>query len=114
MSTLSLMLLALVCVASGLDSFTAQTPEVSIFGVILGALAGATLFAPFFIATHVLGEARRALGVYKPLDSIGAWVSLLYFGFGGVFFIRRTVLAVAESLAKEDRTDQGSRNAPAV
>jgi hypothetical protein len=70
----------------------AQHPALRILGGALTLL----LFLPFYLATHALGEARRRLGRYKPLDSLGTFLSLMYFPFGGVVFVQRTVRDVIE------------------
>jgi len=49
------------------------------------------IFAPFFLATHVINEARRAKGVQKPFDGFLTFISL-YFGlFGGLIYAHRLV-----------------------
>jgi len=99
-SSLALCVLILTCIASAVA--TSVHYEISgVLGTLLGLPLVALLFSPFFIATHVLGEARRALRSYKPTDSIGAWFALLYFPFGGVFFLHRTVAAAAASILGE-------------
>jgi hypothetical protein len=113
-SILSVLAAITVCVASVIDLHTAPDALNTWPGRLFGLFFGVLIFSPFFVATHVLGEARRALGAYKPLDSLGAWVSLFYFGFGGVFFLHRSVASAAESVAIERRIDKGIGNAPAV
>jgi len=88
---------------------TAHYETSGVLGNLLGLLLGALVFSPFFIATHVLGEARRALGSYQPTDSIGAWIALFYFPFGGVFFLHRTVAVTAEAVRA--RASAGERHA---
>ena len=89
LSILSLSVLGLICITSLI--YDPSEPENQITGswikFIIGVPIDVFVFAPFFVATHILGQARRSLGVYKPLDSIGAWVSLFFFAFGGVFFL---------------------------
>ena len=113
-SILSVLAVVTVCVASVINWHT--TPEAidTWLGRLLGLIFALLLFSPFFVATHVLGEARRALGVYRHLDSFGAWVSLFYFGFGGVFFLHRSVANAAELVLMEGRTDKGISDATVV
>jgi hypothetical protein len=80
-------------------------------GRLLGLVFAFFLFSPFFVATHVIGQARRELGVFKPLDSIGAWFALFYFGFGGVFFLHRKVSSAAEMVVTGRCTDKGISDA---
>jgi hypothetical protein len=96
-------------IASIAGSPTSQPESVSGIQYVLGFLFGLFIFSPFVIATHVLGEARRSLGVYKPLDSIGAFTALLYFAFGGVFFVRAKVSEAVERIAARsaERTQSG-------
>jgi hypothetical protein len=63
--------------------------------------------APFFIATSVIGDARRALGSYKVGDCIGTWVSVMSYPLLGVFFIQGQVAANlhALDLRQADFTD---------
>jgi hypothetical protein len=61
---------------------------------VLQAIVTAFVFAPTFIATHVLGNARRAAGFYKPTDFIGTWLALHMFAFGGAWWAHRQVRAV--------------------
>jgi hypothetical protein len=110
-SILSGLVLIAACVASVIDRHAMPDASATWLRTLLGVPLGVLVFSPFFVATHVLGEARRALGVYKPLDSIGAWVSLLYFGFGGVFFLHRSV---AQSVAATRGMDKGNGDATAV
>ena len=70
--------------------------------MFLGGTFAGLIFSPFIVASHVLGKVRRELEVYKPFDSIGMWLGLLCFAFGGVFFIRRGVLSAAESVIALD------------
>jgi hypothetical protein len=109
-SLLALLAIATVYIASAngptITQDTSPTWLLTLFG---GAFAG-LVFSPFIVATYVLGKARRALGVYKAFDSIGMWIALLCFAFGGVFFVRRNVLSAAESVlalegARIRRTD---------
>jgi hypothetical protein len=82
-SILALLVLFGACVASAVEpSATPILPEPWI-GTVISIPLVALLFSPFFVAAHILGESRRALRVYKPLDSLGAWVSLFYFAQGG-------------------------------
>jgi hypothetical protein len=101
LSILSLSVLGLICIAS--LTFNPLAPENQITGswikLVIGIPVDVLVFAPLFVATHILGQARRSLGVYKPLDSIGAWVSLFFFAFGGVFFLHRNVASAVQSLA---------------
>jgi hypothetical protein len=113
-SILAVIAVVTACVASVIDIHAAPEAVDTWSGRLVGLLFGVLIFSPFFFATHVLGQARRALGVYKPLDSIGAWISLFYFGLGGVFFLHRKVASAAETLVAGRRTDNGIRDAPAV
>jgi hypothetical protein len=113
-SILSVLAVVTACVASVANWHTAPEAVDTWLGKLFGLIFALLLFSPFFVATHVLGEARRTLGVYKPLDSIGAWVSLFYFGFGGVFFLHRSVANAAGSIATEGRIDKGIRDATVV
>jgi hypothetical protein len=111
---LSALVLVIVCVGSVIDPHSTHEAAATWSGRLFGLLFAVLVISPFFIATHVLGEVRRAQGVYKPLDSIGAWFSLIYFGIGGVFFLHRSVASAAESIATERRTHKGIGNATAV
>jgi hypothetical protein len=61
---------------------------------LVGAIVLLFVLAPSFVATHVVGEARRAAGLYKPTDFIGTWLVLYFFAFGGAWWARRQVRAV--------------------
>jgi hypothetical protein len=111
---LSVLAVVTACVASVINWHTAPEAVDTWLGRLFGLIFTVFLFSPFVVATHVLGEARRALGVYKHLDSIGAWVSVFYFGFGGVFFLHRSVANAAESVVTEGRTGKGIRDATVV
>lgn len=111
---LSALVLVILCVGSVIDPHSTHEAVVTWPGRLLGLLFGVLAISPFFIATHVLGEVRRVQGVYKPLDSIGAWFSLIYFGIGGVFFLHRSVASAAKSIAAERRMDKGIGDATAV
>jgi hypothetical protein len=113
-SIVSVLAVVTVCVASVVNWHTAPEAVDTWLGRLFGLIFALLLFAPFFVATHVLGEARRTLGVYKHLDSIAAWVSLFYFGFGGVFFLHRSVANAAELFIAEGRMDKGIRDATVV
>jgi hypothetical protein len=101
LSILSLSVLGLIYIASLM--YDPSAPENQITGswikFIIGVPIDVLVFAPFFVPSHILGQARRSLGVYKPLDSIGAWVSLFFCAFGGVFFLHRNVASAVQSLA---------------
>jgi hypothetical protein len=101
LSILSLSVLGLICIASLI--YNPSAPENQITGswikFVIGIPIDVLVFAPFFVATHILGQVRRSLGVYKLLDSIGAWVSLFFFAFGGVFFLHRNVASAVQALA---------------
>jgi hypothetical protein len=101
-SLAALAVMVLTCALSADDPSrfpsAAQHPTLRLLG---GALA-LLLFSPFYFATHALGEARRSLGRYKPLDSLGTFLSLMYFPFGGVVFVQRTVREVIERGALND------------
>jgi hypothetical protein len=103
-SILSLSILGLICIASSIDSLSMNENPITTqwIKVIIGVPIEVIVFAPFFVATHVLGEARRSLGTYKPLDSIGACLSLFLFPFGGVFFLHRNVASAVQSLPITD------------
>jgi hypothetical protein len=113
-SILSVLAVVTVCVASVVHWHTAPEAVDTWLGRLLGLIFALLLFSPFFVATHVLGEARRTLGVYKHLDAIGAWVSLFYFVFGGVFFLHRHVASAAQSVITEGRVDRGISDATVV
>jgi hypothetical protein len=108
----ALAVMVLVCVLSSDDPSqfprAAQNPAVRILGSVLTLL----LFSPFYFATHALGEARRSLGRYKPMDSLGTFLSLLYLPFGGVVFVQRTVRDVVGRGTLGD--DGSTRHADAV
>jgi hypothetical protein len=103
-SILSLSVLGLICIASSIDSLSMNENPITTPWIkfIIGVPIEVLVFAPFFVATHVLGEARRSLGTYKPFDSIGACVSLFFFPFGGVFFLHRSVASAVQSLPISD------------
>jgi hypothetical protein len=110
LSLLALLVIAAAYIASANGpTITNDTSPTWLLTLLGGALAG-LIFSPFIVATHVLGKARRELGLYQAFDSIGVWLSLLCFAFGGVFFVRRRVLSAAESVlalegARIRRTD---------
>jgi hypothetical protein len=102
LSILSVCVLGLICIASLILNPSAPENQItdSWIKLVIGIPIDVLVFAPFFVATHILGQARRSLGVYRPLDSIGAWVSLFFFAFGGVFFLHRNVATAVQSLAE--------------
>jgi hypothetical protein len=101
-SLLALLVIAGAYIASANGPTIAHdTSPAWLLTLLGGALAG-LIFSPFIVATHVLGKARRELEVYKAFDSIGMWLALLCFAFGGVFFVRRSVLSAAESVIALD------------
>ena len=106
-SNLAVLVIIAACIAAAIDPHSHYEIPMSWPGALLGVPLAVLLFSPFFVATHVLGEARRALGSYKPTDSIGAWVALFYFAFGGVFFLHRTVAATAEVVLKHRKDGRG-------
>lgn len=60
----------------------------------------ALVYAPFFLATAIIDNARRAVGQYKVLDFIGTWICVLGYPVWGVFFIQRSIastLAILDS-----------------
>jgi uncharacterized membrane protein len=61
---------------------------------LLEAIVTLFVLAPSFVATHVVGEARRAAGLYKPTDFVGTWLALYFFAFGGAWWAHRQVRAV--------------------
>jgi hypothetical protein len=94
LASCALLLLAVVTAAQpGLEF---QMPEWLRFA--LGLLLGLMLFAPFFIATSVIGDARRTFGLYKLGDCIGTCVCIFSYPLFGVFFIQRVVASVLELL----------------
>jgi len=113
-SILAILAVVIACIASVIDIQSAPQAVDTWLGRVFGLLFGVLIFSPFFVATHVLGQARRALGVYKPFDSIGAWISLVYFGLGGVFFLHRIVASATESVVAGASRDKRIRDAPAV
>jgi hypothetical protein len=56
------------------------------------------LLAPFFIATGVVDDARRALGQYRLGDCIGTWLCIFSYPLVGVFFLQNRVAAVLVAL----------------
>jgi hypothetical protein len=91
------LLVAAVC--SGASGFTGDTivfPDGNAASIV-GAVVVLLIFAPFFIATHVIGNARRALGQYKPLDFLWTWLELYAFALGGVFFVHRAVASIVNA-----------------
>ncbi len=66
--------------------------------VALGLPLTALLFAPFFIATSVVDDARRALGHYQLGDSIGTWLCIFSYPLFGVFFVQRRVASALVAL----------------
>jgi hypothetical protein len=113
-SILAILAVVTACVASVADIHSAHQAVDTWPGRLFGLLFGVLIFSPFFVATHVLGQARRAFGVYKPFDSIGAWISLVYFGLGGVFFVHRIVADATETVVVGAGRDKRIRDAPAV
>ena len=114
LSVTGLFVLIAAYVALVVGSPATQRVPMSWIATFFGFPLAIFIFSPFFVATHVLGEARRALGVYKPLDSIGALISLFYFSVGGVFFLHRSVASAAESVSKRPRLDKSINGADAV
>lgn len=55
------------------------------FGVLLNFL----LWTPCLFATHLLDEARRRNGDYKPLDSVPTALGFMLGIFGGVIYVHR-------------------------
>ncbi len=66
--------------------------------VVLGLPLIALLFAPFFIATAVVDDARRAIGQYLIGDCIGTWVGIFGYPLFGVFIIQQRVAGVLSAL----------------
>jgi hypothetical protein len=58
----------------------------------------ALIYAPFFIATSVLGDARRAIGQYKFGDCIGTWICVFSYWAFGVFFVQKSVAMTLAAL----------------
>ena len=90
-------LLAVVAVTSALvPDLEAKTPEwvrgLAGVPVVIGA------FAPFFMATSVIGDARRALGQYRMGHCVNTWICVLTYPVLGVFFIQRDVAKVLTAL----------------
>jgi hypothetical protein len=106
--------LGLICIASSTDSLSMNENPITTWWIkiIIGVPIDVLVFAPFFVATHVLGQARRSLGLYKPFDSIGACVSLFFFPFGGVFFLHRNVASAVQSLRTSDASNGTYRQTP--
>jgi hypothetical protein len=73
------------------------------FGLPLTAL----LFAPFFIATGVIGDARRAVGQYLIGDCISTWLCVFTYPLFGVFFVQRRVAAALAALDATPPTAHG-------
>jgi hypothetical protein len=113
-SILAVLAALTACIASVIDIHATANAVDSWPARLFGLLFATLIFSPFFVATHVLGQVRRALGVYKPFDSIGAFISMLYFGLGGVFFLHRSVASPAETVVTERRTGKGISDASAV
>lgn len=61
---------------------------------VVEGVAVVLIFASSFVATHAIGEVRRAAGLYKPTDFIGTWLALFCFSFGGAFLVHRQVQEV--------------------
>jgi hypothetical protein len=95
----SLAIAVVACVGTGLDA-SGQAATDSTFGKsLLGGVLSIILLSPLVLATRVLSNARRALGSYRPLDSIGTFLSLFYFVFGGAVFAQRRLREVVNSAA---------------
>jgi hypothetical protein len=109
---LSFLVIAAAYLSSASSATMALDASPTLLRTLLGAAFAGLIFSPFIVATHVLVNVRRKLGVHKPLDSIGLCIALLCFGFGGVFFVRRTVVSAAESVVLLGGTR--IRNADAV
>jgi hypothetical protein len=67
--------------------------------ILVQAIVVLFVFSPTFIATRVLGEARRAAGLYKPTDFIGTWLALHMFAFGGAWWAHRQVRVIVQDAA---------------
>lgn len=100
-----LLLVALLAVSLGAPQSRPEMPDW--LGAVLGFPFVILLYAPFFIATSVIDDARRALGKYKPLDCIITWLCVVTYPALGVFFIQRTVAPVLTDLG-ESRTSRSS------
>jgi len=74
---------------------------------IVGLPITLLLFAQFFVATSVVGDARRALGKYLVGDCISTWICLFGYPFFGVFFIQRTVASVLAAFDAKGQAPQG-------
>jgi hypothetical protein len=66
--------------------------------ISIGLPLVALIYAPFFIATSVLGDARRAVGQYKFGDCIGTWICVFSYWALGVFFVQKTVAMTLAAL----------------
>jgi len=91
---------ALLCIVV-LASVLAPTYHFSLpnwLRVALGLPLTALLLAPFFIATSVVDDARRALGRYQLGDSVGTWLCIFSYPLFGVFFVQRSVASTLAAL----------------
>jgi hypothetical protein len=106
-SALSLAVLAGICITSEIDPKLLPTISPPWARTLVGIPLICLVFSPFFIATTVLGRTRRALGAYKPLDSVASWLSLFYFAFGGVFFVHGRMSSAFGAVRAESITVSG-------
>lgn len=63
-------------------------------GAAIVLVTNTVIFAPFFLATHVINEARRTKRVYKPFDVYLTFISLYFGMFGGFLYAHRLVREV--------------------
>lgn len=72
---------------------------------LLGAVIVLGAFLPFFLATHVVDEASRAVGIYKALDFIPTFLSIYAFLFGGVFYLHNRLRLILEKVGQGGALD---------
>lgn len=99
---------ALVCIgvtAGSLGVLPASPTLPDWVKVVAGIPLLTLVYAPFFVATGIIDDARRAAGHYKVLDCIGTWICVFGYPVWGVFFIQRNV---ASALAALDAKLSGS------
>jgi len=60
-------------------------------GLAIALPVNIAVFVPFFLATHVISDVRRAKGVYKTFDFFPTFLALYFGWFGGIIYAHRLV-----------------------
>ena len=71
-------------------------------------LVNVVIFAPFFLATAVLNDVRKSIGVHQALDSLPIFLGFYFWWFGGVFYVHRQLQTALMPANKSlERTREG-------